>query len=98
MRSIGWCSSADVLAAFRVVSQEIRTKLRRIDPTQSLTQGEACTIALRLRDQRELIRQLANRRNYRYARRLMRLNRKQRERLIRLVNESGLDTSVLIFR
>jgi hypothetical protein len=63
-----------------------------------LTQGEACAIALRLRDQRELIRQLANRRNYRYARRLMRLNRRQRTKLIQLVNEAGLDASVLVLR
>ena len=97
-RTIGWCSVADVLEAFRVVSQEIRSKLKRHAALGSLTQAEACTLALRLRDQRELIRQLANRRNYQHARRLMRINRRQRRRLVRLVEEAGLDRTVLILK
>jgi hypothetical protein len=89
---------ADVLAAYRVVSQEIRGKLRRFAASDTLTQADACNLALRLRDQRELIRQLANRRNYQHARRLMRLNRRQRRKLVKLVKDAGLDAKVLILR
>ncbi|HID78337.1 MAG TPA: hypothetical protein EYP56_20385 [Planctomycetaceae bacterium] len=98
MRTFGWCSVADVLEAFHIVSREIRSKLKRLESSGALTQGEACQLALRLRDQRELIRQLATRRHFRRARRLMRINRRLRRRLIRLVEAAALSARVLIFR
>jgi hypothetical protein len=96
-RAFGWCSKADVLIAFRAVGQEIRTKCQRLD-SESLTLGEACQLARRIKDQRDLIHQISDRRSRKHVRRLMRLNRKQKERLLQLAEQAGLDTSVLIFK
>jgi len=93
----GWCSRSDVVAAFRVVSQEIRLKLQRLD-AENLTLADACQIARRVKEQRDLIRQIADRRNRKHARRLLRLNRKHRDRLLRIVREAGLDASALLFK
>lgn len=96
-RLFGWCSRSDVVAAFRVVNQEIRLKFERLN-AQSLTLADACQLARRVKDQRDLIRQLADSRNRRHARRLLRLNRQHRERLLRIVQEAGLDASALLFK
>jgi len=96
-RAVGWCSRADVLTAFKIVGEEIRTKLQRF-ASEGLTLGQACDLARRIKDQRDLIRQVADRRNAKHARRLMRLNRKLKERLLELGKEAGLQTTVLIFR
>lgn len=95
--AMGWCSRADVLTAFRIVGQEIRAKCHRF-AAQGLTQGDACDLARRIKDQRDLIRQVSERRNRKHARRLMRLNRSLKRRLLRLVKQAGLQSSVLIFK
>jgi hypothetical protein len=87
----------DVLDAFRVVGREIREKCRR-HAESGITMGEACELAARIKNQRELIRQLADRRNRKHARRLMRLNRRLQRRLTRLVRQAGLNPDVLIFK
>jgi len=97
MRRIGWCSRKDVVDAFRIVGQEIRTKCQRIVP-KVLTQAEACRLALRIRDQRELIRQIADRRDSRHVRCLLRLNRKRRHHLMELATQAGLNTTILTFK
>jgi hypothetical protein len=84
-----------VVRAFRAVNEEIRLKLGQLDPS-TLTLAEACQLARRVKDQRDLIRQIRDQR--RHARRLLRLNRKHRDQLVRIVQEAGLDTSVLIFK
>ena len=91
------CSPVDVLSAFRIVGQEIRNKCHRY-AKKGLTQQEAYELAGRLREQRELIRQLTDRRNIKHARRLMRLNSRLRKRLIRVIERAGLNKDVLIFR
>lgn len=96
-RAFGWCSKEDVVIAFKAVGQEIRAKHQRLNP-ETLTLAEACRLAGRIKDQRDLIRQIAERRNRKHARRLMRLNRKHREKLIKVVEEAGLDPSVLLFK
>ncbi len=96
-RLFGWCSKSDVVATFRVVNQEIRLKFDRLD-AHSLTLADACQLARRVKDQRDLVRQVADRRNRRHARRLLRLNRKHRDRLLRIVQEAGLDASSLLFK
>ena len=85
------------MIAFRAVSQEIRAKCGRLDP-KTLTLADACQIARRIKDQRDLIHQIADRRNRRHVWRLMRLNRKQRDRLLSLMRRAGLDTTALIFK
>jgi len=97
LRTLGWCSRADVLAAFKVVGEEIRNKCRRFR-RQGLTQAEAGELARRIRDQRDLIRQLADRRNAKHTRRLIRLNRRLRKRFLALVERAGLDPDVLILK
>jgi hypothetical protein len=87
----------EVLNAFRIVGQEIRTKCQRYS-TEGITLAEACELAKRIKDQRELVRQLAGRRNIKHARRLMRLNRQLRKRLIDIVEQAGLDKDILIFK
>jgi hypothetical protein len=51
-----------------------------------------------VKDQRDLIRQIADRRNRTHARRLLRLNRRHRDRLLRIAREAGLETSALLFK
>jgi len=91
------CRPVDVLGAFRIVGQEIRNKCHRYAET-GLTQQEAYELAGRLREQRELIRQLTERRNTKHARRLMRLNNRLRKRFLRIVERAGLNADVLIFK
>ncbi len=92
-----WCSPIDVLEAFRIVGPEIRTKCRRCG-VSGMTQREACELAGRIREQRELIRQLTERRNFTHARRLLRLNSRLRKRFLAIVEQAGLDRSVLILK
>ena len=96
-RAFGWCSKEDVLIAFRAVSQEIRAKQRRLDP-ETLTLAEACQLAARIKDQRDLVHQMSARRSWEHVRRLIRLNGKHREKLLEIARQAGLDTSVLIFK
>ena len=97
LRRIGRLSKRDILDAFKIVAYEIRTKCKRF-ASEGLTQADACRLALRIRDQRELVRQLVDRRNSKHARRLLRLNGKYRQDLVGLVEKTGLDSKVLIFR
>lgn len=92
-----WCSRADILDAFHIVAQEIRAKCRRYAES-GITQPEACELARRIRDQRELVRQVADRRNFKHARRLLRLNKRLRQRLLKIAAAAGLDTDVLLFK
>ena len=96
-RAFGWCSREDVLIAFRAVSQEIRAKHRRLDP-ETLTLAEACQLARRIKDQRDLVHQMSARRSWKHVRRLIRLNGKHREKLLELTRQAGLDIGVLIFK
>jgi hypothetical protein len=91
------CSPADVLSAFRIVGQEIRGKCHRYGRA-GLTQREAYELAGRIKEQRELIRQLTDRRNFKRARRLLHLNRRLRMRAIKIVERAGLNQDVLIFK
>ena len=91
------CSSADVLSAFRIVGQEIRGKCHRYAKT-GLTQREAYELAGRIKEQRELIRQLTDRRNVKHARRLVRLNSGLRRRAIGVIERAGLNKDVLTFK
>jgi hypothetical protein len=91
------CSRADVLDAFRIVGQEIRSKCRRYGEL-GLTQQEAYELAGRVKEQRELIRQLTDRRSLRHARRLMRLNGRLRRRVVDNVRRAGQNTEVLTFK
>ena len=87
----------DIVEAFRIVGYEIRGRLGRLDPA-TVTQGEVCELALRIRDQRELLRQLVDRRDRRHVRRLMGINRRYRRRLVTQAQQAGLDTQVLLFK
>ena len=91
------CSRTDVLGAFRIVGQEIRLKCRRYRQN-GLSHQEAYELAGRVREQRELIRQLLDRRNLKHARRLTRLNARLRRRVLDLVRQAGLDAEVLNFK
>ena len=96
MRQVGRCSRKDVLEAFRIVSREIRIRCRR-GKSKALTQAEACRLALRIRDQRELIRELTDSHDWPRARRLLRLNQKLRQYLVAIAETAGLNTNILIF-
>jgi hypothetical protein len=97
LRRIGRLNKKDILDAFKIVAYEIRAKCKRF-ASERLTQAEACTLALRIRDQRELVRQMVDRRNFRHVRHLLRLNGKYRQNLIALVEEAGLEPKILVFK
>ena len=96
-KRLRWCSQADVLSAFQVVGREIRQKCRRFS-LEGLSQADACDLAARIREQRELVRQLVDGGNARRVRHLLALNRKHRCRLLALSASHGLDAGVLHFR
>jgi hypothetical protein len=96
-RTFGWCSKVDVLAAMKIVGEEIRSKCHR-HSAGGLTLGDACQLAQRIKEHRELIRQLADRRHGRHVRRCLRLNRALRNRLLAMAARAGLDSTVLIFK
>ena len=97
LRKIGRLNKKDILDAFRIVAYEIRAKCKQF-ASEELTQAEACTLALRIRDQRELVRQMVDQRNSKHVRRLLRLNSKYRQNLIELVEKAGLEPKILIFK
>jgi hypothetical protein len=97
MRRFGRCSKKDVLAAFRIVGHEIRAKLARF-AAENPSQATACQLAPRIRDQRELIRQMSDRRDSKHVRRLLGLNASHRRHLIDLVEKARLDKNILVFR
>jgi hypothetical protein len=97
VRRLFWCNPVDVLEAFRVVGQEIRHKCQCYAET-GLSQGEAYELAGRIKEQRELIRQLTDHRNIKHARRPMRQNNSLRRRVIAIVERAGLIKDVLIFK
>lgn len=97
LRRIGRLCERDILDAFNIVAYEIRAKCKRF-VSERLTQAEACTLALRIRDQRELVRQMVDRRNLKHVRRLLRLNSTYRQNLIELVEKAGLDPKILVFK
>ena len=97
LRKIGRLSKKDILDAFRIVAYEIRAKCKRF-ASEGLTQADACTLALRIRDQRELVRQMVDRRNSNHVRHLLRLNSKYRQDLVELVEKAGLEPEILIFK
>ena len=97
LRKIGRLSKKDILDAFRIVAYEIRAKCKRFT-SEGLTQADACTLALRIRDQRELVRQMVDRRNSNHVRHLLRLNSKYRQDLVELVEKAGLEPEILIFK
>jgi hypothetical protein len=92
-----WFSRIDVLTAFRIVGQEVRAKCRRY-VREGITLAQASELARRIKDQRELVRQLAGRRNIKHARRLMRLNRRLQRRLLGIVERGGVNKDVLVFK
>jgi hypothetical protein len=97
LRKIGRLSKRNVLDAFKIVAYEIRAKCKRF-ASEGLTQAEACTLALRIRDQRDLVREMVDRRNSKHVRRLLRLNGKYRQDLVELVEKAGLEPKILIFK
>ena len=96
-RIAGRCSRLDVVEAFRAVDQEIRSKYARF-VAQGMTLSDACELGRRIRDQRELIHQIMDKRNRRHARRLLQINKRHRRRLLSLAREASLDTTVLIVK
>ncbi len=91
------CSRRDVLGAFRVVGREVRNKCRRYGKL-GLTQQEAYELAGRVREQRELIRQLSDRGGFQHVRRLVRINTHLRRRVVDMVRRAGLDAQFLAFK
>ena len=96
-KTIQRCSWADVLAAFRIVNEVIRTKCRRL-ATRRPTQVQVCELARRIKDQRDLVQQIDGRRAFRHVWRLIRQNRRLRNRLVRITDQWGLDSSILVFK
>jgi hypothetical protein len=96
-RPLRRCSWADVLAAFKIVNQEIRLKCRRL-VTRRPTQVQVCELARRIKDQRDLVQQIDGTRAFRHVWRLLRQNRRLRSRLVRIADQWGLDSSILVFK
>jgi len=95
-RTIRRCSRLDVVAAFRIVNQEIRAKCKRLGARRP-TLGQIWELARRIKDQRDLVQQIDGRRALKHAWRLIRQNMRLRNRLVQIAQRWELDTSILIF-
>ncbi len=91
------CSPSEVVAAFKIVGEEIRAKCQTF-AAQRPTQVDVCQLARRIKEQRDLVRQIHGRCPYRHVLRLMRQNRRLRNRLVQIAIGWALDASILIFR
>jgi hypothetical protein len=74
-----------------------REEIRRF-ASDGLTQADAFDLAQRIKEQRELIRQVAQRQNAKHARCLMRLNMKLRRKFLAIAEKAGLNTKLLILK
>lgn len=91
------CRTFDVLLAFKVVGEEIRAGCKRLARGKP-GQAELYALAMRVKEQRELIRQVVGRHASKHVRQLIRQNRRARQRVVELANAAGRDPSLLIFR
>jgi hypothetical protein len=90
-------SRKDTLDAFRIVAYEIRRNLTKIC-LASFTQAEACQLARRIKDQRDLIWPMLEWRNSKHGRRLLWLNYRCRQNLIEFAEKAGLNVEILVFK
>ena len=95
-RTIRRCSRLDVVAAFKIVNQEIRAKCKRL-AVRRPTLRQVWELARRIKDQRDLVQQINGRRTLRHTWCLIRQNMRLRNRLIQIAQRWGFDTSILIF-
>jgi hypothetical protein len=95
-RTIRRCSQLDVVAAFRIVNWEIRSKCKR-SAARKPTLAQVWELARRIKDQRDLVQQIDGRRAPQHIRHLMRQNMRLQNRLVQIAQGWGLDTSILIF-
>jgi hypothetical protein len=95
-RTIRRCSRLDVVAAFRIVNCEIRTKCERLTARRPMP-GQVWELARRIKDQKDLVQQIDGRRALKHIGHLMRQNMRLRNRLVQISQRWGLDTSILIF-
>jgi hypothetical protein len=86
-----------VVIAFKIVGEEIRARRNSLISGRP-TQAQVCELAIRIKDQRDLVRQISGRDSYKHARCLLRYNRRLRQRLIDLTKGVGLDPAILILR
>lgn len=95
LRGFGWrsrfrCNEKDVLEAFHATGQGIRATLRTLESGAESTPSLAGEIAGRLREQRELVRQIILRKHWERAKHLLRLNARLRERFLRLISQADM--------
>jgi hypothetical protein len=95
-RTIKRCSRLDVVAAFRIVNQEIRTKCKRLAARRP-TLRQVWELARRIKDQRDLVQQIDGSQAFKHAWRLIRQNMRLRNRLVQIAQRWGLDASILVF-
>jgi hypothetical protein len=96
-RSLRYCRKEDVLVAFMAVSTEIRTKCGRLS-LRGTTLPEACEVAGRIKEQRDLLHQIVGNLTRRELKRLLGLNRKFRRRLTMIAAAANLNASVMTLR
>jgi hypothetical protein len=95
-RTVRRCNRLDVVVAFRIVNQEIRTKCKRL-ATRRPTLRQVWELARRIKDQRDLVQQIDGSRALKHIWRLTRQNIRLRNRLVQIAKLWGLDASVLVF-
>jgi len=95
--SLRYCQKEDVLVAFMAVGAEIRTKCGRF-AVRGITLPEACHLARRIREQRDLLKQIVGYLNRGELKRLLRFNRKLRGRLCTMAATERLSSSVIMPR
>jgi hypothetical protein len=96
-RSLRYCRKEDVLLAFMAVGVEVRTKCGRLSH-RGITLPEACEVAGRIKEQRDLLHQIVGNLTRAELKRLLGLNRKFRRRLTMIAAAAHLNSSVMTLR
>jgi hypothetical protein len=91
------CGVLDVILAFKVVGEEIRARCKRL-AAEGASQAEICELARRVKEQRDLVRQVTGRGNLKHVRRLLKQNRQLRLKLVALAERARLSPDILILR
>lgn len=99
----GWrsrfrCHEKDVLQAFRATGLGIRTLLSNMEKEENPEPLAAAHLADRIREQRELVRQILLRKQWKRAKHLLRINAHLRQRFLDLIGRTGLPVNLYALR
>lgn len=95
--SLRSCQQEDVLLAFMAVVKEVRSRIQHFG-RRAMTQREACELAGRIKEQRNLLRQIVSETQREKIKRLLYINRRLRNKVVTIAQAANLDTSAMTLK